>query len=193
MGKKVFSLLISAKFVENPRGTYTEKDYIQGVLFMFTATDYSDIPKEKYDQLAKQLDALLTGEPNRYANLSNASALLNQFFDGINWVGFYMMDGENELVLGPFQGLPACIRIPLGRGVCGTAAQKKETILVEDVNQFPGHIVCDAASKSEIVVPLIKEGEVIGVLDIDSPEYNRFSEDDQEGLEQFVKVLVKHI
>ena len=193
MGKKVFSLLISAKFVENPRGTYTEKDYIQGVLFMFTTTDYSDIPKEKYDQLAKQLDALLTGESNRYANLSNASALLNQFFDRINWVGFYMMDGENELVLGPFQGLPACIRIPLGKGVCGTAAQKKETILVEDVNQFPGHIVCDAASKSEIVVPLLKEGEVIGVLDIDSPVYNRFSENDQEGLEQFVKVLVKHI
>ena len=104
-----------------------------------------------------------------------------------------MMDSENELVLGPFQGLPACIRIPLGKGVCGTAAQKKETILVADVNQFPGHIACDAASRSEIVVPLIKESEVIGVLDIDSPEYNRFSEDDQEGLEQFVKVLVKHI
>jgi L-methionine (R)-S-oxide reductase len=160
---------------------------------LFTATSYSDIPKEKYNQLAKQLDALLSGESNRYANLSNASALLNQFFDRINWVGFYMMDSESELVLGPFQGLPACIRIPLGKGVCGTAAQKKETQLVADVNQFPGHIACDAASRSEIVVPLIKEGEVIGVLDIDSPEYDRFNEDDQEGLEQFVKVLVKHI
>ena len=160
---------------------------------MFTATSYSDIPKEKYSQLTKQLDALLEGETNRYANLSNASALLNQFFDRINWVGFYMMDSDNELVLGPFQGLPACIRIPLGKGVCGTAAQKKETILVEDVNQFPGHIACDAASRSEIVVPLLKDGEVIGVLDIDSPEYNRFTEDDQLGLEQFVQVLVKHL
>ena len=163
------------------------------MLFLFSATSYSDIPKEKYGQLTKQLDALLEGETNRYANLSNASALLNQFFDRINWVGFYMMDGDNELVLGPFQGLPACIRIPLGRGVCGTAAQKKETIMVEDVNQFPGHIACDAASRSEIVVPLLKDGEVIGVLDIDSPEYNRFTEDDQLGLEQFVQVLVKHI
>ncbi|MGG0669878.1 GAF domain-containing protein [Sporosarcina koreensis] len=160
---------------------------------MFTATDYSDTPKEKYAQLAKQLDALLSGESNRYANLSNASALLNQFFDRINWVGFYMMDGADELVLGPFQGLPACIRIPLGKGVCGTAAQKKETILVPDVNQFPGHIACDAASRSEIVVPLIKDGIVIGVLDIDSPEYDRFTDDDQEGLERFVEVLVKHI
>ena len=160
---------------------------------MFTTTTYSDVPKEKYEQLAKQLDALLSGESNRYANLSNASALLNQFFDRINWAGFYMMDGEDELVLGPFQGLPACIRIPLGRGVCGTAAQNKETIVVPDVNQFPGHIACDAASRSEIVVPLIKDGEVIGVLDIDSPEYERFNEDDQKGLEQFVSVLVKHI
>lgn len=160
---------------------------------MFTATDYSDIPKEKYGQLSKQLDALLTGESNRYANLSNASALLNQFFDRINWVGFYLMDGEDELVLGPFQGLPACIRIPLGKGVCGTSAKNRETILVPDVNQFPGHIACDAASRSEIVVPLIKDGEVIGVLDIDSPEYDRFNEDDQEGLEQFVEVLVKHL
>ncbi|MCM3743635.1 GAF domain-containing protein [Sporosarcina luteola] len=160
---------------------------------MFTATNYSDIPKEKYGQLAKQLDALLSGESNRYANLSNASALLNQFFDRINWVGFYMMDGEDELVLGPFQGLPACIRIPLGKGVCGTAAQKQETILVADVNQFPGHIACDAASRSEIVVPLMKDGRVIGVLDIDSPEYDRFNEDDQAGLEHFVSVLVTHI
>lgn len=193
IGKKVFSARNFTKFVENPRGTYTEEDYIEGVLFLFTATDYSDIPKEKYGQLAKQLDALLSGESNRYANLSNASALLNQFFDRINWVGFYMMDGEDELVLGPFQGLPACIRIPLGRGVCGTSAKNKETLLVPDVNQFPGHIACDAASRSEIVVPLVKNGEVIGVLDIDSPEYERFNEDDQAGLEQFVSVLVKHI
>lgn len=193
IGKKVFFGQNASKFVENQQETYTEKESIQGVLFLFTATTYSDIPKEKYEQLSKQLDALLSGESNRYANLSNASALLNQFFDRINWVGFYMMDSEDELVLGPFQGLPACIRIPLGRGVCGTSAQNRETILVPDVNQFPGHIACDAASRSEIVVPLIKDGEVIGVLDIDSPEYDRFNEDDQKGLEQFVEVLVKHI
>lgn len=159
---------------------------------MYTAIDYSNVPTEKYSQLAKQLDALLSGEPNRYANLSNASALLNQFFDRINWVGFYLMDG-NELVLGPFQGLPACIRIPLGRGVCGTAAAEGKIILVPDVNQFPGHIACDAASRSEIVVPLVKDGEVLGVLDIDSPELNRFNEDDQKGLEEVVKILIKHL
>lgn len=160
---------------------------------MYTAIDYSNVPTEKYSQLAKQLDALLTGEPNRYANLSNASALLNQFFDRINWVGFYLMDGDDELVLGPFQGLPACIRIPLGRGVCGTAAAESKTFLVPDVNQFPGHIACDAASRSEIVVPLVKDGEVLGVLDIDSPELNRFNEEDQKGLEEIVKILVKHL
>ena len=160
---------------------------------MFTATDYSDIPTEKYTQLSQQLDALLTGETNRYANLSNASALLNQFFDRINWVGFYLMDGENELVLGPFQGLPACIRIPLGKGVCGTSALNGESIIVPDVNAFPGHIACDSASRSEIVTPLLKDGKVIGVLDVDSPEYDRFDEEDQRGLENFVAVLIKHL
>lgn len=160
---------------------------------MFTATDYSAIPPEKYTQLSKQLDALLTGETNKYANLSNASALLNQFFDRINWVGFYLMDGENELVLGPFQGLPACIRIPLGKGVCGTSASKGESIIVPDVNKFPGHIACDSASRSEIVIPLLKDGNVIGVLDIDSPEYDRFDEEDQRGLENFAAVLIKHL
>src|SRR5699024_923469 len=108
---------------------------------------------EQYGMLIKQLEALLEGEPNTIANLSNASALLNQFLDRINWVGFYIMN-QNELVLGPFQGLPACVRIDIGKGVCGTAVAKKNTILVEDVNAFPGHIVCDAASQSEIVVPI---------------------------------------
>ena len=159
---------------------------------LFTKTDYSSDLVKKYDQLTSQLDALLTGEKNVYANLSNASALLNQFFDRINWVGFYLME-EGELVLGPFQGLPACVRISLGKGVCGTAAEKRKTIIVPDVNAFPGHIACDAASRSEIVVPIIKEGNVIGVLDVDSPELNRFSEIDGEGLEKFVEVLVKHI
>ena len=159
---------------------------------MFVEIDYATDINAKYGQLASQLDALLTGESNRYANLSNASALLNQFFDHINWVGFYLLDNE-ELVLGPFQGLPACIRIPLGRGVCGTAAKTQESIIVPDVNAFPGHIACDAASQSEIVVPLVKDGNLIGVLDIDSPELNRFTEDDRIGLESVVQVLVKHI
>ncbi|MCV5397036.1 GAF domain-containing protein, partial [Escherichia coli] len=109
---------------------------------------------------------------------SNASALLNQFLDRVNWVGFYVTEGT-QLVLGPFQGMPACVRIPFGRGVCGVAAETKTTQLVADVHQFPGHIACDSASNSEIVVPIIKDGNVIGVLDIDSPEKNRFDEVDQ--------------
>ena len=159
---------------------------------MFTQTDYSGTRAGQYAMLGKQLDALLEGETNTIANLSNASALLNQFLDRINWVGFYLMDGS-ELVLGPFQGLPACVRIQIGRGVCGTAVSEKKTMLVEDVHAFPGHIACDAASRSEIVVPLIKNGEVIGVLDIDSPELSRFTQDDQAGLEKFAETLIKHL
>jgi len=159
---------------------------------MFTKSAYAGNTTEQYTMLGKQLDALLEGESNKVANLSNASALLNQFFDRINWVGFYLME-EGELVLGPFQGLPACVRIPVGRGVCGTTVANKETIIVPDVHAFPGHIACDAASQSEIVVPLIKNGEVIGVLDIDSPEKNRFDENDKEGLENFVTILMKHL
>ncbi|QUW22726.1 GAF domain-containing protein [Sporosarcina sp. Marseille-Q4063] len=147
---------------------------------------------KEYTQLSNQLDALLTGESNLTANLSNASALLNQFFDRINWVGFYLME-DGELVLGPFQGLPACVRIKVGKGVCGTSVEKRESIVVPDVNAFPGHIVCDAASRSEIVVPIIKDDVVLGVLDIDSPELNRFSEEDRVGLELVVSTLVKHL
>ncbi|MEH7250995.1 GAF domain-containing protein [Neobacillus niacini] len=141
----------------------------------------------------KQLVALLHGEKNQIANLSNTSALLNQFLDRINWVGFYLVDENNELVLGPFQGLPACVRIPLGKGVCGTSAKNLETIRVEDVHQFPGHIACDAASNSEIVIPLIKDGKLLGVLDIDSPIKNRFDEVDQEQLEEITAILVEHL
>ena len=162
------------------------------MLYLFATIDYAKETTEKYVQLASQLDALLTGEKNLYANLSNTSALLNQFFDKINWVGFYLAE-EDELVLGPFQGLPACIRIPLGKGVCGTAAKSKESIIVPDVNAFPGHIACDAASQSEIVIPIIKDGIVFGVLDVDSPELNRFSEDDRIGLEKVMDVLIQHI
>ena len=159
---------------------------------MFTQINYEGSVAEQYDTLAKQLDALLTGESDRIANFSNASALLNQFLTNINWVGFYLLQGE-ELVLGPFQGLPACVRIPIGRGVCGTAVEKEETMVIKDVHAFPGHIACDAASQSEIVIPLIKEGVVLGVLDIDSPIINRFSKEDQEGLELFVKTLLLHL
>ncbi|MFP3412645.1 GAF domain-containing protein [Bacillus sp. SIMBA_074] len=159
---------------------------------MFTKESYAGSREEQYETVIKQLDALLTGEPNLVANLSNASALLNQFLDRVNWVGFYVTEG-NQLVLGPFQGMPACVRIPFGRGVCGVAAETKTTQLVADVHQFPGHIACDSASNSEIVVPIMKEGNIIGVLDIDSPEKNRFDEVDQHYLEKFVETLLKHI
>ncbi|MFK2796447.1 MULTISPECIES: GAF domain-containing protein [Bacillus cereus group] len=159
---------------------------------MFTKESYAGSRVQQYETVIKQLDALLTGESNVVANLSNASALLNQFLDRVNWVGFYITEG-NQLVLGPFQGMPACVRIPFGRGVCGVAAETKTTQLVADVHQFPGHIACDSASNSEIVVPIVKEGAVIGVLDIDSPEKNRFDEVDQCYLEKFVETLLKHM
>ncbi|GER66408.1 protein YtsP [Weizmannia acidilactici] len=157
---------------------------------MFHADTYRGTKKENYQLVVKQLEALTDGEPNRIANLSNASALLNHSLDRINWVGFYLADGK-ELVLGPFQGLPACVRIPYGKGVCGTAWKENKILRVADVNQFPGHIACDAASQSEIVVPLVKSGKVVGVLDIDSPEKNRFDEEDEAGLTAFAAALVK--
>lgn len=159
---------------------------------MFSVESYKGTREENYQLLIKQLSALLEGETNSIANLSNASALLNQFLKRTNWVGFYLME-EGELVLGPFQGLPACVRIPLGKGVCGTAAEQMETVRVEDVHQFPGHIACDAASQSEIVIPLVKEGKLLGVLDIDSPEKNRFDALDQKYLEDFSEVLVSFL
>ncbi|HEY4553348.1 MAG TPA: GAF domain-containing protein [Bacillaceae bacterium] len=159
---------------------------------MFQVKTYSGRKAQDYELVVKQLAALLEGESNRIANLSNASALLGQFLDRINWVGFYLME-QGELVLGPFQGLPACVRIPMGKGVCGTSAEKKETMVVPDVHAFPGHIACDAASQSEIVVPLIKNGELLGVLDIDSPEKNRFDDTDRAGLEKFAETLVSFL
>ena len=141
-----------------------------------------------YELVAQQLDALTEGIPYETANLANASALLWQEMPDINWVGFYKMT-DGALVLGPFQGKPACIEIPMGRGVCGTAAAEQKTQLVPDVHQFPGHIACDSASNSEIVVPIFKDGNVWGVLDIDSPYYARFTQEDQAGLEALVKVL----
>jgi len=155
---------------------------------MFQNTSYEGTRSEQYAQVLQQLKALIHDEPNAIANLSNASALLKHFLTDTNWVGFYLYDGK-ELVLGPFQGLPACIRIPMGRGVCGTAAAKQSTVLVEDVHAFPGHIACDAASNSEIVVPIIVDGALYGVLDIDSPLKGRFDQEDQQFLEEFVHIL----
>ena len=161
---------------------------------MFQVEKYQGTKEQGYSLVTKQLKALLEGEPNQIANLSNASSLLGQFMDRINWVGFYLYEEETkQLVLGPFQGLPACVRIPLGRGVCGTAASEQKTVMIDDVHQFPGHIACDAASQSEIVIPLVKEGKLIGVLDIDSPEKARFDKDDQKYLEVYVDELLKHL
>lgn len=141
-----------------------------------------------YDQLVRRLQQLTAAVPYEIANLSNASALLWQALPDINWAGFYkMMDGQ--LVLYPFQGKTACVRIQVGKGVCGTAVAQDRTQLVPDVHQFPGHIACDSASNSEIVVPIHVGGEIWGVLDIDSPYPERFTEVDQEGLERFVKAL----
>ena len=143
-----------------------------------------------YKELILQLKALTEGVPYPTANLANASALLWQHLENINWAGFYIME-QGALVLGPFQGKPACIRIPVGKGVCGTAVAEDRTQLVADVHQFPGHIACDSASNSEIVVPIHVNGEVWGVLDIDSPYLNRFTEEDRLGLESFVAELEK--
>ncbi|MYL72654.1 GAF domain-containing protein [Halobacillus litoralis] len=159
---------------------------------MFQATSYSGSKNEKYDLVIKQLKALIEDEPDQIANLSNASSLLNQFLDDVNWVGFYLWK-EDQLVLGPFQGLPACVRIPSGKGVCGTAVADNEVQRIEDVHAFPGHIACDAASQSEIVVPILKDGEIFGVLDIDSPSKGRFDEVDEEKLIEFVQTLQKYI
>ena len=145
-----------------------------------------------YTALCAQLDALTDGVPHPVANLANAAALLWDTLEDINWAGFYLREGDT-LVLGPFQGKTACIEIPLGRGVCGTAAAGRETQLVPDVHAFPGHIACDCASNSEIVVPLFRAGEVIGVLDIDSPLLNRFTEQDREGLEAFARIAERVI
>ena len=141
-----------------------------------------------YQELIAQVRALTDGVPHWIANFANASAAIWQAMDGINWAGFYILE-DGILVLGPFQGKPACIEIPMGRGVCGTAAAEQKTQLVPDVHQFPGHIACDSASNSEIVVPIFKDGKVWGVLDIDSPYYARFTQEDQAGLEALVNVL----
>ena len=153
---------------------------------------FSEDKEKMYQELCTAVRGLTSDVPYIIANLANTSAVLNQALRDINWVGFYLME-NGKLVLGPFQGKTACIEIRVGKGVCGNAVQKNETMRVEDVVEFPGHIACDAASRSEIVVPIRKNGEVVGVLDIDSPIVGRFDEKDQAGLEAVVKMLERVI
>lgn len=145
-----------------------------------------------YEQLSTALDHLLAGEEDRISHLANAASLLNYYLDNVNWVGFYIMK-NGRLQLGPFQGLPACVTIPVGRGVCGSAVSEDRIMRIEDVNQFPGHIACDAASQSELVIPVHIDATVYSVLDIDAPIVNRFTAEDEAGIVQFVKVLEKHL
>jgi len=157
---------------------------------MFAADIDRALPKkELYRELAAALESLLAGESDALANLANASALLAQALERINWCGFYLARSE-DLVLGPFQGKPACVRIAMGKGVCGTAAARRESLVVPDVAKFPGHIACDPASRSEIVVPIVENGMLRGVLDVDAPETARFDEEDRAGLERFVATLI---
>lgn len=145
-----------------------------------------------YGDLASQIEGLLSGEADPVANLANAAAAIYHGLPNLNWAGFYLVRGS-ELVLGPFQGKPACVRIPMGKGVCGTAAELRRSVLVRDVHAFPGHIACDSASESELVVPLIRDGVVLGVLDLDSPRLARFDAQDQAGCEALVAIIVRHL
>ncbi len=146
---------------------------------------------ERYEYLIKYLESTIEDEKNFIANISNASAIINENLDNLNWAGFYLYDGT-ELVLGPFQGKPACVRIKLNKGVCGTAAFEKNSLIVPNVHEFPGHIACDAASNSEIVIPMYKNDKLIGVLDLDSFEYNNFDETDKLYLEKVVEVILNN-
>ncbi len=145
-----------------------------------------------YADLAGQIDALLSGESDVTANLANAAAAIYHTLPALNWAGFYLLRGP-ELVLGPFQGKPACVRIPLGKGVCGAAAEQRRSIVVTDVHAFPGHIACDSASRSELVIPMIGGKTLIGVLDLDSPRLARFDAQDQTGCEALVATIVRHL
>ncbi len=157
---------------------------------MFEATAISsDDPREFYAELARQLEGLLTGERDAIANAANMSALIFTSVPDLNWAGFYFLKGDT-LVLGPFQGRPACVRIAIGRGVCGAAAEQRRTQRIDDVNAFPGHIACDSASRSELVVPLVRDNKVLGVLDLDSPRPARFSAADQAGMERLVAIFL---
>jgi L-methionine (R)-S-oxide reductase len=163
-------------------------DHIKGVGLSSGGGDKADL----YAQLASQIDGLLAGESDAVANLANAAAAIYHALPTLNWAGFYLARGE-ELILGPFQGKPACVRIPFTQGVCGTAARTRRSILVPDVHEFPGHIACDAASRSELVVPLIRGNILLGVLDLDSPLPSRFDTQDQAGCEALVAVVMRHL
>jgi len=145
---------------------------------------------ESYAQLAEELRSLLAGERDFIANAANFSALVYHSLPDVNWAGFYFLK-DGQLVLGPFQGKPACIRIPIGKGVCGTAAERRETVLVHNVHDFPGHIACDSASNAEIVVPLVTRNELLGVFDVDSPSIGRFDDEDAEGLNTLVDIFLE--
>jgi L-methionine (R)-S-oxide reductase len=145
-----------------------------------------------YEELAQQLKGLLADERNLVANAANTASLLYGALPDVNWLGFYFLEGR-DLVVGPFQGKPGCVRIALGSGVCGAAAQQRETVVVRDVHDFPGHIACDPASNSEIVVPLVRYGELVGVLDVDSPKVGRFDAQDREGLEQIAHIFLSSL
>jgi GAF domain-containing protein len=157
---------------------------------MFDTSTLTGSKPEQYGQLLAQARALVHGERDRIANAANLSALVYHALPHLNWVGFYFFDGK-ELVVGPFQGLPACVRIPLDKGVCGAAASQRMTQRIEDVDAFPGHIACDSASRSELVVPLVHNGDLIGVFDLDSPSLARFDAEDQAGLEAIAAVFVE--
>jgi L-methionine (R)-S-oxide reductase len=158
---------------------------------IFQSTDKQTGSKaELYSHLAVQLGSLLAGEHDLIANAANCAALLYHSLPDVNWAGFYLYK-EGELVLGPFQGGPACVRIAIGKGVCGAAAELKQTVVVENVHEFPGHIACDSASNSEIVVPLLKDKQLIGVLDLDSPTLARFDEEDAQGLNELVEIFIQ--
>lgn len=156
-----------------------------------TLVDTAAPKHELYARLAQEMRGLIAGETDFIANLANAAALIYHSLPDLNWAGFYLLK-QGELVVGPFQGKPACVRIAMGKGVCGTAALQRSTVIVRDVHEFPGHIACDSASNSEIVVPLIRGGDLVGVLDLDSPNVARFDEGDKDGLETLAGVLMGH-
>ena len=160
------------------------------VLLKLERNYYKTMKNERYEYLLKYLESSFEGERNFIANLANASAVINENLENLNWAGFYLFD-KTDLVLGPFQGKPACVRIKIGRGVCGTAAEKRETLIVPNVHEFPGHIACDAASNSEIVVPMYLGDRLLGVLDLDSFEYNNFDETDKIYLEKAVEIILR--
>jgi GAF domain-containing protein len=175
--------------LETPWNPATPKDHPVGAIDLLPDRLAPEEKRTLYADLGQAVEGLLAGESDWIANTANVAASIYHSLPALNWAGFYFLRGD-ELVLGPFQGKPACVRIPIGKGVCGTAAEQKRTILVPDVHAFPGHIACDAASRSELVVPLLGDGQLLGVLDLDSPIPNRFDDTDRAGCERLVDILL---